>query len=504
MYENLLKAVTNLGSPNVLLAGDFMLDVYVYGEAERISPEAPVPVLKVVKTDASCGGAGGVAVNLAALRAQPVCVGVIGKDANGDKVRDELLQIGADVAGLLTAADGRPTVTKTRLIGRAPHRHQQQLFRMDEESTEPLAGRQCEQILQIYTDKLSRADIVCLQDYNKGLMTAALCRPMLQAARSAGKKVIIDPSPAADYSIYAGATVITPNRREASLAVGSEIKTVEQAGAAAAELLEKLKLEAVVITLDREGAYLRTEEIDELLPTKPRDVYDVTGAGDTVLATLAVALAAGCDYRTAVRLANITGGIEVEKFGGATATIEEIINELIALKPGADGKIRPADALVVELDRHRKQNRSIVWTNGCFDVIHTGHVEFLKFCRRQGDIVVVGLNSDKSVRAIKGPDRPIHNQFDRMTVLAALETVDYVTIFDEPDPLNIIKKVRPDIIVKGKDWATKKVVGQQFVESYGGKLVLAPLVKGKSTTSLIEKIKSLATGLRKTKSPTGE
>ncbi len=488
MYENLLKAVTNLGSPKVLLAGDFMLDVYVYGDAERISPEAPVPILKVVKTDASCGGAGRVAVNLAALGAQPICVGVIGKDPNADKVTDKLLQIHADVAGLLAAENGRPTVTKTRLIGRAQHRHQQQLFRMDEESTGPLAGEQQEHVLQIYTDKLSRADIVCLQDYNKGLLTPALCRQMLQAARSAAKKVIIDPSPAADYSIYAGATMITPNRREASLAVGSEIKTVEQAAAAAAELLEKLKLEAVVITLDREGAYLKTQDLDELVPTRPRNVYDVTGAGDTVLATIAVALAAGCDYRTAVRLANITGGIEVEKFGAATVTIEEIINELIALKPGAGGKVRPPDSLAVELDRHRKQDRTIVWTNGCFDVIHRGHIEFLKFCRQQGDIVVVGLNSDKSVRAIKGPDRPIHNQFDRMTVLAALETVDYITIFDEPGPLNIIKKLRPDVIVKGQDWAKKGVIGQQFVESYGGKLVLAPLVEGKSTTSVIEKI----------------
>ncbi len=504
MYEKLLKAVTNLGSPKVLLAGDFMLDVYVYGDADRISPEAPVPVLKVVKTDASCGGAGRVAVNLAALRAEPICVGVIGKDPNANKVRDELLQIHADVAGLLAADDGRPTITKTRLIGRAQHRHQQQLFRMDEESTGPLSGEQSGHILQIYTDKLSRADIVCLQDYNKGLLTPALCRQMLQAARSAGKKVIVDPSPAADYSIYTGATVITPNRQEASLAVGFEIETVEQAAAAAAELLEKLKLEAVVITLDREGAYLKTPDLDEMLPTRPRNVYDVTGAGDTVLATIAVALAAGCDYSTAVRLANITAGLQVEKFGAATVTIEEIINELITLKPGAGGKLRPLDLLAVELDRLRKQNRTIVWTNGCFDVIHTGHIEFLKFCRRQGDIVVVGLNSDKSVRAIKGPDRPIHNQFDRMTVLAALETVDYITIFDEPDPLKPIKKVRPDVMVKGQDWAKKNIVGRQFVESYGGKLILAPLVEGKSTTSIIEKIKSLVTGAKKTKSPTGE
>jgi D-beta-D-heptose 7-phosphate kinase/D-beta-D-heptose 1-phosphate adenosyltransferase len=210
-----------------------------------------------------------------------------------------------------------------------------------------------------------------------------------------------------------------------------------------------------------------------------------------VLATLAITLAADCDYLTAVQLANVTGGIEVEKFGIATVTIEEIINEIIGQTRGKTGKLRPLDSLVEELNWHRRQKQSIVFTNGCFDVVHRGHIEFLKFCRSQGNIVVVGLNSDSSVKAVKGADRPINNHYDRAAVLAALETVDYITIFDEPDPLNLIKKLRPDVLVKGQDWVEKGVVGREFVESCGGKVVLAPLVDGKSSSATIEKIRSL-------------
>jgi len=486
MYEKLLKAVTNLGSPRILLAGDFMLDIYVYGDALRISPEAPVPVLKVTKTEYGCGGAGSVAADLAALGAVPCCLGVIGDDQNGKILRKMLTETGADINGLLTAT-GRPTISKQRLVGLAQHRHRQQLIRIDEECTEPLSDKEYERILRNYKDKLEQADIVCLQDYDKGLLSVSLCQQMIQLAVEANKKVLVDPSLTSDYSKYVGATLITPNREETSAAVGFEIKNAEMAARAAEELVEKLKLEAVVITLDKEGAYLRTRKKGEIISTRPRSVYDVTGAGDTVLATLAVTLAAGCDYKTAVQLSNITGGIEVEKFGAATVTIEEIMDEIA----GQNSKARSIDSLVQELDRHRKQKKTVVFTNGCFDVLHSGHIELLKFCKSQGDILVVGLNSDRSVKVIKGPDRPINNQDDRAAVLAALEMVDYITFFDEPDPLNLIKKVKPDVLVKGQDWTEKGVVGREFVESYGGKVVLSPLVEGKSSTATIEKMKAL-------------
>ena len=490
MYEKLLKIVTNLGSPKVLVAGDFMLDVYIYGDALRISPEAPVPVLKVTSTEYSCGGAGSVAADLAALGALPVCLGVIADDRNGQTLKQMLTKIGADITGLLVITD-RPTITKQRLIGMAQHRHRQQLFRIDEESTEMLSDEQYDNILKIYKDKLKQADIVCLQDYNKALLNGSICKEMICIAAKANKKIFVDPCLTSDYSKYTGATLITPNRKEASTVVGFEIKNADLAAKAAEQLVEKLNLEAVVITLDREGAYLKTEKIGELIPTRPRSVYDVTGAGDMVLATLTIALAAGCDYKTAVQLSNIAGGIEVEKFGAVPVTIEEIINEIIRQNRDKSSKLRTIDPLVEELNWHRRQNATIVFTNGCFDVVHRGHIEFLKFCKSQGNIVVVGLNSDSSVKAIKGPDRPINNQYDRAAVLTALETVDYVILFDEPDPLSLIKKIKPDILVKGQDWAKKGVVGSDTVESYGGRVVLAPLIEGKSSTATIEKIKSL-------------
>ncbi len=499
MYEKLLKTVTNLGCPKVLLVGDFMLDIYTYGDALRISPEAPVPVLEITETRYSCGGAGSVAADLAALGAIPVCLGVIGEDKNGEIVKKMLTDLGADITGLLSV-DDRPTISKQRLIGLAQHRHQQQLFRMDNECTDPLSDEQNGIILQTYKDKLQQADIVCLQDYNKGLLNPSICKQMIQLAKKSNKKIIVDPCLSSDYSKYTGATAITPNRQETSLVVGFDIKTEATAAKAAKELIEELKLDAVVITLDKEGAYLKTKETEKIIPTRVRSVYDVSGAGDVVLATLATTLAAGCDYKTAVQLSNITGGIEVEKFGATTVTIEEIINEIVTQNRGKSGKIRSIDSLINEIQWHQRQKETIVFTNGCFDVVHRGHIEFLKFCKSQGNIVVVGLNSDSSVKTIKGPERPINNQYDRAAVLAALETVNYIVIFDEPDPLGLIKKARPDILVKGQDWENKGVVGQDFVESYGGKVVLAPLVEGKSSTTIIERIKSLATAIKKKKS----
>jgi D-beta-D-heptose 7-phosphate kinase/D-beta-D-heptose 1-phosphate adenosyltransferase len=489
MSEKLLKTVMNLGSPRILLVGDFMLDAYVYGDALRISPEAPVPVLKVERTEYRCGGAGSVANDLAVLGARPICIGVIGDDHNGEILKEMLTETGCDVAGLLAVSD-RPTITKQRLIGLAQHRHRQQLMRIDQESTEPLGQEQCERILRAYEDRLAEVDIVCLQDHDKGLLTASICRQMIGLAGKAARKVLVDPSLINDYSKYSGATVITPNRQETSAAVGCDIKSADDFATAAEKLADRFNIEMVVITLDKEGAYLKTKQTSELVPTRPRSVYDVTGAGDMVLATLATALAAGCDARTAVQLSNIAGGIVVEKFGAASATIEEIIAEIAGHDHGEGSKVLSVDCLAEVLAWHRTGEKKIVFTNGCFDILHTGHVEYLNFAKSQGDILVVGLNSDSSVRTIKGAERPINNQDDRAAVLAALESVDYIALFDEPTPLKLIEKVKPDILVKGEDWAEKGVVGREFVEARGGKVVLAPLVEGKSTSATIERIEA--------------
>jgi D-beta-D-heptose 7-phosphate kinase/D-beta-D-heptose 1-phosphate adenosyltransferase len=491
MYERLLKVIGNLGTPRILVVGDFMLDVYVYGDAVRISPEAPVPVLKVTETESRCGGAASVAADLAALGAVPVCIGVVGEDASGRALRDRLIACGADVDNLL-ALPGRPTTTKQRVVGLAQHRHRQQLMRIDQEAAEPLPPEIVGQILPRYRERLADVDVVCFQDYRKGLITSSLCQQMIGLAQTAGRKVLVDPAFGRDYAQYSGATVLTPNRREAGAAVGWEIQTLDEAGRAAEHLRGDLGLEAAVITLDKEGAYLAADGVSELVPAKARTVYDVTGAGDVVLATLAVSLAADSDYLTAVDLANIAGGIEVEKFGAATVTVSEMIHEIAEQFGTANPKVRPLDWLLEEIKWRRQRGQTIVFTNGCFDVLHRGHIEYLQFCRDQGDVIIVGLNSDRSVHELKGPDRPINNERDRAAVLAGLASVDFITVFDDPSVRSLVEAVRPDVLVKGGDWGGKEgVVGYDVVEAYGGKVVLAPLVKDKSSTATIEKIRAV-------------
>lgn len=488
MYKELLKTVTNLGAPGICVVGDFILDSYVYGDALRISPEAPVVVLKVVERSYACGGSGSVVADLAVLGAVPICLGVIGNDANGRTLCGLLENTGADVSGLIKASD-RPTISKQRLVGLAQHRHRQQLLRIDDECTDPLDKQVYAKILEIYKHRLAEVDIVCLQDYDKGVLNEELCRQLIQMARKAGKKILVDPASSCDYSKYEGASLITPNRKETSQAVGFPVESVDDAKYAAEILAEKLNLDAVVITLDKEGAFLHTKELSEHIPTVPRTVYDVTGAGDMVLAMTAMTLAAGYDYKTAVQLSNIAGGLEVEKFGCVTVSVDEIVNEIVS-RHRKSGKIHDLEDLLNELDVHRHQNEKIVFTNGCFDVLHRGHIEYLSFCKQQGDIVVLGLNSDRAVGELKGPARPINNQHDRAAVLAALETVDYIVVFDDVSPLNTVKAVRPDVLVKGEDWAEKGVIGREFVESYGGVLKLAPMVEGKSSTDTINKMES--------------
>lgn len=494
MYEQLLKTVGNLGAPRILVVGDFMLDLYVYGDAARISPEAPVPILKVTETESRCGGAASVAADVAALGGIPVCIGVLGQDANGSLLKKLLTAVKADISGLIEVAD-RPTTTKQRLIGLAQHRHRQQLMRIDQENAEPLPDEVCRQVLERYEEALGEADVVCLQDYDKGMLTPSLCREMIRLAKAAGRKIVVAPMHGDDYSKYAGATAMTPNRSDASSVMGSEVRTTADAAKAAEHLARSLSLEAVLITMDREGIYLFTHNTRDLIAGKPRNVYDVTGAGDIVLATLAVSLAADGDYLTAAHLANLAAGIEVEKFGATPVTVSEIVHEIADLFGTRTTKLRSLDALLEEIAWRRSRGQTIVFTNGCFDVIHRGHIEYLRFCKAQGSIVIVGLNSDSSVRALKGPERPVNNQYDRAAVLSGLETVDFITIFDDPSVLGLIMKIKPDVLVKGADWGSKAgVVGADFVESYGGTVLLAPLVQGKSSTATIEKIKTLQAG----------
>lgn len=490
MWNDLLALFDRSDPPPVAVVGDFMLDAYLYGDAERMSPEAPVPVLRVVREEVALGGAGSVAANVAALGSRACCFGIAGDDDAGRDLARRLAAVGAETRGVLTVA-GRPTTRKTRLIGLAQHRHRQQMIRIDAEDPSPIdsgtSDRLCTEIDRLPDD----CRVICLQDYAKGVITPQLAQAVIAAAHRAGRQVVVDPARITDYERYAGATLITPNRTELELVSGRRLPSVASVREAAGALLRASRAENLCVTLDAEGiALISADGSFQHIPTRARDVYDVTGAGDAVLAAAAVALALGADLPAACTLANVAGGLEVEKFGCVPITRDELCAELLALSHQQLGKCRDLPQLLPELSRHRARGRKVVFTNGCFDLLHPGHIEYFNFCRQQGDLLVVGLNTDASVRAQqKGTDRPILDQQDRQRVLAALADVDYVVLFDEPTPESLIGAIRPDVLVKGEDWAARGVVGKELVESYGGRVVLAKLLEGYSTTKLIERIR---------------
>ncbi|MFH0981331.1 MAG: bifunctional heptose 7-phosphate kinase/heptose 1-phosphate adenyltransferase [Planctomycetota bacterium] len=493
MQHDLTALVQTFGSGRVLVVGDLILDRYLYGDAERISPEAPVPVLRVVSTTEALGGGANVAACLRALGLEVFCCGVIGTDRHGDRLLELLGQWGADCAGILRCP-GRPTTAKTRLVGLAQHRHRQQLMRLDEEVRAPLADADLARALAYIESVLPKVRVVCLEDYDKGVVSRDLVEQVTRAAARHAVPVLVDPGRLGDYGRYAGATLLTPNRNELSLATGAECDTVERAGELAEQLRAALGCEALVVTLDRDGAVLVEHGQPWVhVPTRPRSVYDNTGAGDAVLAMLAAAVAAGAPLREAVQLANLAGGLEVEKFGCVPITREEVLAELRLTRERRQGKRRSPEELAGELQLRRDRGETIVFTNGCYDLLHAGHLDFLRRCRALGSVLVVGLNTDASVRAQnKGSGRPFNTELDRAQVLGGLECVDYVVLFDEPTPLTLIEKVKPDVLVKGEDWAAKGVVGREFVEAGGGRVVLLPLVEGYSTTFLIERVRKSA------------
>jgi D-beta-D-heptose 7-phosphate kinase/D-beta-D-heptose 1-phosphate adenosyltransferase len=341
-----------------------------------------------------------------------------------------------------------------------------------------------------------RADIILISDYDKGVCTPGVLTGLIALARSRGLRTLADPIRGKDYRKYHGCSAITPNRLEAGLATGRTLSSTAEALAAGAQLQEQLDLEAAVVTLDKEGmALAHRDGRRQVFPTRPRQVYDITGAGDMVLAVLGMALAAGADYEPAVRLANVAGGLEVEKIGAATVTRDEVLRDLLragsapaaGTAPGTE-KLLPREALACELESRRRLGQRVVFTNGCFDVLHAGHVQYLHDARAQGDVLIVGLNSDASVRALKGSGRPLNPAGDRALVLAGLQAVDYVTVFDEATPRQLIEALRPDVLVKGADYRKHEVVGSDLVESYGGRVYLAPLREGYSTTGLLRRL----------------
>jgi len=491
------KLIDNLASYRpftAIVVGDFMLDQSVYGAAERLSPDAPVPVLHVDRTESRPGGAANVAFCLRELKAEVRCFGVVGDDAEATELRAALTAAGCDATGLVSDP-GRPTTIKRSLIGLAQHRHPQKMFRLDLESREPLATPMAEALLARFTAALDEADVICLEDYDKGVCSPAICDAIITRCRAAGKPVLIDPAAIDDYSKYRGATAITPNRSEAERATGLdtplEATQIHNAGLAA-RLLNDLDLDAVVLTLDRHGALLERRGCDSLLvPTVARSVYDVSGAGDIVLAALAGAVANGFEWPDAVRFANAAAGLEVEVFGVQPVAFVRVQRELLAQSRRLDGKIRTLDELLVELAVHRVTGNRVVFTNGCFDVLHAGHVTYLTEARALGDILVVAINTDEQVRQQKGQGRPIFQEPDRALVLAALECVDYVTVFAEPTPHEILRKVKPQVLVKGGDYAPGEVQGREIVEEYGGEVRVLAHRPGLGSTAIIRKLEEV-------------
>jgi D-beta-D-heptose 7-phosphate kinase/D-beta-D-heptose 1-phosphate adenosyltransferase len=476
MPPDLAPLVQNLGRPNVLVVGDYMLDRYLWGSVDRISPEAPIPVLKVDRCDERPGGAGSVVANLAALGARPVVAGIVGKDADGARLRELLKATGARIAGL-KVDPSRPTTRKTRMVARS-----QQMLRVDEESDAEIGAAVAGRLAAFCNKAIDRADAVIVQDHAKGAVTRGLVSDVLRACKTRGVPVIVDPAAGDDYGKYAGATVLTPNRAEAHGATGIPVTNERTAAQAGRKLVRTLRLRAAVLTLDREGmAVIETRKKPLMVPGEAREVFDVTGAGDAVAAVIGACLADGLSVGDAARLANLAAGIEVGKIGVGTVSRREMLDRLGSGR-GSHVKSR-SDLRTLCSDLHSR-GHTVVFTNGCFDLLHIGHVHLLSQAKKFGDALVVAINSDASVRRVKGPSRPVIPEDARAEMLGALECVDYVTIYDEDTPIPLLKQIRPDVIVKGREYGREGVVGGDLVESMGGRIELVDMVEGFSTSDV--------------------
>tara|TARA_R110000851_G_scaffold181511_2_gene329571 strand:+ start:54498 stop:55922 length:1425 start_codon:yes stop_codon:yes gene_type:complete len=467
--------VPRFDKAQVLVVGDLMLDRYWHGNTSRISPEAPVPVVNVAQCEDRMGGAGNVALNIATLGAGASLVAIVGRDEAATALRARL-----DSAGVhadLQVSDTKPTITKLRVISR-----HQQLLRLDFE--ESFSAADCDQLPAKAASLLVNVGVLVLSDYAKG----ALQQPQefIRAAREAGIPVLVDPK-GTDYERYRGATLLTPNFAEFESVVGpcENEQALEDKGAA---LLEQLDIDALLITRSEQGMTLLRKGVRELhLPARAREVFDVTGAGDTVISVLAAALAAGENLPEAVAMANIAAGIVVGKLGTATVSMPEL-RRAMQQERGFERGVVNEEQLAADVADARAHGERIVFTNGCFDILHAGHVGYLEQARKLGDRLIVAINSDASVTRLKGEGRPINPADRRMTVLAGLEAVDWVVSFDDDTPERLLELIRPDILVKGGDYSREQVVGWQIVEGYGGQIAALDFLDDCSTTAIVSKI----------------
>jgi D-beta-D-heptose 7-phosphate kinase / D-beta-D-heptose 1-phosphate adenosyltransferase len=459
---------------SVLVIGDLMIDKYFTGSVKRISPEAPVPVVNVKSQSYTPGGAANVANNLSALRSRCFLIGAIGRDENGAHLEKILDDLGI---GHSLVAVNRPTITKIRVVG-----NHQQIVRLDFEEENPLEDADVSLVISEFEKQIASYNIVVLSDYGKGLCTPELCKKVIAICKKNGVQVIVDPKKC-NWEKYSGATIITPNVGELSDACGSDIDNSDEAIISHGQSLKKnIDIKNILVTRSEKGMTLIGDKTIMHIQTEAQEVYDVSGAGDTVVATLAASLSMGNSLSDSIRYANTAAGIAVGKLGTAPVSDVEIAH---ALSGKTGEKILPRETLIQVMSGLKKAGKKIVFTNGCFDILHKGHISYLRESRSLGDILILGLNSDASVKRLKGPDRPINNEADRAEVLSALEYIDYITIFDEDTPHDLIKSIAPDILVKGGDYKPQDVVGREFA----AETVIIKFVHGYSTSKTIDKMK---------------
>jgi len=463
--------------PNILVVGDLMIDHYLWGSCERISPEAPVQVVDISRETTVLGGAGNVINNLSALGASVSVCSVIGDDNNGVELISMLENIGIDTKNIIMQPD-RKTSKKSRVVAVS-----QQILRYDNESKDDVLSSSVNRILDSLSIDISMYDIIILSDYGKGVLTDELCQGVITIAKDNDVKVLVDPK-GADFTKYKGAYLLTPNKKEAILATNINIDSEETLKEALLKLKQECDLGISLITLSEDGIATYDDEL-KIFPTVAKEVFDVTGAGDTVIASIAFAISAGKDIEQTAAFANLAAGVVVGKIGSATVNLAEIEEYEASLhKSTSDAHIKSFEDINTIVHRCVSRGKKVVFTNGCFDILHVGHVKYLQIAKSFGDILIVGLNSDESVSRLKGPTRPVNIAEDRAYLLAALEAVDYVVPFSEDTPYELIKMIKPNILVKGGDYEGKDVVGTEF----SGELKLVDFVDGKSTTRTIEKI----------------
>ncbi|MGE0288761.1 MAG: D-glycero-beta-D-manno-heptose-7-phosphate kinase [Bradyrhizobium sp.] len=468
----------------VLCIGDLMLDEFVYGEVSRISPEAPAPVIAAQRSETNIGGAGNVARNIASLGGRCIFTGLIGEDEVGVKLAVTLAQE-PGIESVLVHDPARPTTRKVRFVSEHFSTH---MLRADWELAQPAFGEIEQKLIDAVLPNIARADIVLLSDYAKGVLTARVIRNVIDAAKKLGKRVIVDPK-SPNLAIYRGSTLLTPNRREFAEATRSRADSDASIAEAARDAMHLADCEAMLVTQSEHGMTLVTREGEAIhVPALPVKVRDVSGAGDTVAAALALSLAAGAGWDAALRVANAAAAVAVGKKGTATVTQGELRRKILPhTSLAAEQKIVPIDALDAQLAAWRSQGLRVGFTNGCFDILHPGHVKVLTAARGACDRLVVGLNSDASVRRLKGEDRPVQDERARTEVLAALEAVDLVVVFHQDTPIRLIELIRPSVLVKGGDYTREQVVGYEVVEANGGEVLLVDVLEGHSTTSLVKR-----------------